>query len=249
VLLLPLAAFHPIISASTEGGRRSAAEIEVDLDHPLNLIRFAPAEGRSVMQTPAIPIVTERLIIRCWRGEDRAPFAAMCADPRVMEFLPRILDRAESDAKIDSHIANQEADGFCFWALEDRATGSFAGYTGLRRVDYHAHFTPAVEIGWRLPMPFWGKGLASEAAKACLTYGFEGLGLPEIVAITAPGNARSRSVMDRIGMTRDPADDFIHPALPPDHRLQPCMLYRSHSPAAAFQMRAVSLSLEKDLQP
>ena len=200
-------------------------------------------------KTPEIPIVTERLIIRCWRDEDRAPFAAMCADPLVMKFLPRILNRAESDAKIDSHVADQQADGFCFWALENRANGEFVGYAGLRRINYHAHFTPAVEIGWRLPVPFWGKGLASEAAKACLTYGFETLNLPEIVAVTAPGNARSRAVMDRVGMTCKSADDFIHPSLPPDHRLQPCVLYRSHAPSAASLMRAANPSFKQELQP
>ncbi len=201
-------------------------------------------------QTPAIPLITERLIIRPWRDEDRAPFAEMCADPRVMEYLPHVLDRAESNAKIDRHIGDQKADGFCFWALEERATGVFTGYTGLRRVDYKAHFTPAVEIGWRLPVTFWGRGFATEAARACLAYGFGTLDLPEIVAITAPGNVRSRAVMQRIGMTWDPSDDFIHPTLPPDHRLQPCVLYRSHAPGTALHTsEAVRPSFEKKLAP
>ncbi len=180
------------------------------------------------MHTPnrSLRIETPRLVIREWRDGDREPFAAMCADPRVMEFLPEILDRAASDSKIDLHITDQRADGLCFWALEERASGQFAGYTGLRRVDFEAQFTPAVEIGWRLPTALWGLGLASEAARACLTFGFNTLGLAEIVAIAAPGNRRSRAVMERIGMTYDPADDFIHPTLPPDHRLQPTVLYR-----------------------
>ncbi|MGF1619914.1 MAG: GNAT family N-acetyltransferase [Rhodomicrobiaceae bacterium] len=175
---------------------------------------------------PFSSIKTDRLILRCWRDADRAPFAAMCADSHVMEYLPKTLSREESDARIDGYIADQAASGFCFWVLEERETGAFAGCTGLRRIDFEAHFTPAVEIGWRLPVSFWGRRLATEAAKACLGFGFHTLDLPEIVAITAPSNRRSRAVMERIGMSCDPADDFIHPTLPPDHRLQPTVLYR-----------------------
>lgn len=171
-------------------------------------------------------IQTDRLILRHWRDTDREPLAAMNADPRVMEFLPSALTRAESDAKVDGYISDQAAHGFCFWALEERATGAFVGYTGLRPIDFNAHFTPAVEIAWRLPVPRWGRGYASEAASASLDYAFHVLKLDEIIAITAPANRRSRAVMERIGMTRDPNDDFIHPALPPDHPLQPCVLYR-----------------------
>jgi ribosomal-protein-alanine N-acetyltransferase len=148
-----------------------------------------------------------------------------------MESLPQTLSREESDRKIDGYIADQAASGFCFWALQARETGAFAGYAGIKRINFNAHFTPAVEIGWGLPVSFWGRGLATEAANACLDYGFRTLHLPEIVAITAPGNWRSRAVMERIGMSYDPADDFIHPALPPDHPLQPTVLYRLHAPA------------------
>jgi len=179
------------------------------------------------------PIQTERLVLRCWRDDDRAPFAAMCADARVMEFLPSVLDRAESDAKIDGYMADQAAQGFCFWAVEECATGAFAGYTGLRAIDFDAHFTPAVEVAWRLPVSRWGHGYATEAARACLAYAFQTLNLKEVVAITTAANQRSRAVMDRIGMRRDPADDFIHPTLPPDHRLQPCVLYRIGAAAAS----------------
>jgi len=173
-----------------------------------------------------LPIQTERLVLRGWRNGDRVPYAAMCADPRVMEFLPSVLDRAESDAKIDGYMADQAAHGFCFWALEDRATGEFAGYTGLRAIDFDAHFTPAVEIAWRLPVSRWGHGYATEAARACLAHAFQTANLNEVVAITTAANRRSRAVMERLGMRRDPADDFIHPTLAPDHRLQPCVLYR-----------------------
>lgn len=177
-------------------------------------------------RTKSPPINTERLILRGWRDSDREPFAAMCADPAVMEFLPKRLTREECDAYIDALRAHQAAHGFCFWALEDRATGAFAGYTGLRRTGFDAHFTPAVEFGWRLPVAFWGRGFASEAARACLDYGFGPLKLREIVAVTAPRNARSRAVMRRLGMSYDPAEDFIHPLMAADHPLQPCTLYR-----------------------
>jgi ribosomal-protein-alanine N-acetyltransferase len=170
--------------------------------------------------------MTDHLVLRGWRDADRAPFAAMCADSHFLEYLPKTLSREECDAKIDGHISDQTACGFCFWALEARKTGAFAGYTGIRGINFDAHFTPAVEFGWGLPRALWGNGLASEAAKACLEYGFNVLGLPEIVAIASQSNRRSRAVMERIGMSRDPDDDFIHPLMDPDHPLQPCVLYR-----------------------
>jgi len=171
-------------------------------------------------------IQTERLRLRGWRDEDHAPFAAMCADPRVMAYLPPINDDAEVAAYLDRVKAHHERHGFGYWVLEERATGAFAGLAGLLAVSFEAHFTPAVEIGWRMPVAFWGQGLATEAARACIHYGFTTLGLREIVAFTAPGNARSRALMGRLGMTHEPADDFVHPALPADHPLQPCVLYR-----------------------
>ena len=124
------------------------------------------------------PILTDRLILRRWRGDDRAPFAAMNADPRVMEFFPQVLDRETSDAVIGKFEVHFEAHGFGFWALEERATGAFAGLTGLQWVGFEASFTPCVEVGWRLPLAFWGRGIASEAAGAALGYGFESLAPP-----------------------------------------------------------------------
>ncbi len=182
------------------------------------------------------PILTERLLLRRWRQQDLAPFAAMNADPRVMEFFPRPLDHQTSDDLIGRFEAHDEEHGFAFWALEERATGEFAGFTGLMRFDFNAPFSPGVEIGWRLPVAFWGRGLASEAALASLAFGFATLKLPEIVAFTPTANLRSRRVMERIGMARDlGGGDFIHPKMPADHRLQPCVLYRIRQAAAARQ--------------
>lgn len=173
----------------------------------------------------AEPIVTDRLILRRWRDDDLAPFAAMNADPAVMEFFPAALSPAESDdfvARIDAGLA---ARGYGLWALELRSTGEFIGFTGLAVPGFDAPFTPCVEIGWRLVQSSWGSGLASEAARESLRQGFVEHGLDEIVSFTYEGNLRSRAVMERIGMTRDPADDFEHPGLP-GHRLAPHVLYR-----------------------
>ncbi|WP_088348891.1 MULTISPECIES: GNAT family N-acetyltransferase [Rhodomicrobium] len=191
------------------------------------------------------PILTERLILRCWQEADRDPFAAMNADPRVMEYFPSTLDRAASDAVVDRLQAHDAAHGFTFWALEDRATGDFAGFTGLAHVGFAAHFVPVVEIGWRLPVAYWGRGIASEAARASLAFGFGRLALTEIVAFTPNRHLASRRVMERIGMKRDPADDFVHPRMPPDHPLQPFVLYRTSRAAWAETPAAEHDSLKE----
>jgi RimJ/RimL family protein N-acetyltransferase len=183
------------------------------------------------------PIVTDRLILRRWRDDDLAPFAAFNADPEVMEFFPAPLTRAESDelaARIDAELAEL---GFGLWALELRSTGEFVGFTGLSVPGFEAPFTPCVEVGWRLARPAWGRGLASEAARESLRQGFGVHGLAEIVSFTYEGNQRSRSVMERIGMARDPADDFVHPRIL-SHRLAPHVLYR----LTADQWRARGLA-------
>ena len=169
---------------------------------------------------------TERLLLRAWRDEDLAPFAALNADPAVMEYFPAVLSRPESDAAA-AHIRAELAErGFGLWAVEAPGVAPFIGFTGLAVPRFEAHFTPCVEMGWRLARAHWGRGYAPEAARAALAHGFGALGLDEIVSFTVVGNARSRRVMEKLGMTHAPADDFDHPSLPPGHRLRRHVLYR-----------------------
>jgi RimJ/RimL family protein N-acetyltransferase len=169
---------------------------------------------------------TPRLLLRRWRESDLAPFAAMNADPAVMEHFPSLMTHADSDAFVGRIEAAFEEQGFGLWAVEVSATGEFAGFTGLAPVRFEAPFTPAVEIGWRLAVQAWGHGYATEAALAALAYGFGDAGLEEVVSFTATTNARSEAVMRRIGMGHDGRDDFDHPALPAGHRLRRHVLYR-----------------------
>ncbi|HUB07578.1 MAG TPA: GNAT family N-acetyltransferase [Myxococcales bacterium] len=169
---------------------------------------------------------TERLLLRPWRESDRGPFAVMNADPLVMEHFPRPLTREESDELADRILRGFEVDGFGVWAAELPGEADFIGFTGLARPRFEAPFTPCVEIGWRIAAPYWGRGFATEAACAALRFGFETLRLPEIVAMAVPGNARSLRVMDKLGMHRDPADDFDHPLFAEGHPLRRHVLYR-----------------------
>jgi RimJ/RimL family protein N-acetyltransferase len=158
--------------------------------------------------------------------EDRAFFAALNADPRVMEFLPAVLSRQESDAMVERIEAHFREHGFGLWAVEIPGVTVFAGFIGLAIPRFEAPFTPCVEIGWRLAFEHWNQGYATEGAKAMLAFGFERLGVGEIVSFTVPENLRSRRVMEKIGMTYSPAEDFDHPALPAGHRLRRHVLYR-----------------------
>ena len=167
---------------------------------------------------------TERLLLRRWRDEDREPFAAMGADPEVMRYFPATITREESDALIDAVEAAFDERGWGLWALE--ADGGFIGFTGLWIPGFEEHFTPAVEVGWRLARHAWGHGYATEAARAAVAFGFGELELEEIVSFTAAANAPSRAVMERLGMTHDPADDFDHRALPEGDPLRRHVLYR-----------------------
>jgi RimJ/RimL family protein N-acetyltransferase len=169
---------------------------------------------------------TERLIMRRWRESDREPFAAMNADPEVMEHFPSPLTRVESDAFVDKIEWGFDEYGYSLWALEVRKTGDFIGFAGLLLQTFEAPFTPAVEVGWRLARHAWGHGYATEAGARALEHGFTEVGLEEIVSMTAVRNVRSRAVMERLGMTRDPADDFEHSRLPEGHPLRPHVLYR-----------------------
>jgi RimJ/RimL family protein N-acetyltransferase len=178
------------------------------------------------MPVLATQLQTERLVLRRWRSEDHAPFAAMNADPRVMEFFPALLTREESDAMIGRIEARFERSGYGLWAVEVVGVAPFAGYVGLSAPAFEAKFTPCVEVGWRLATGHWGHGYATEAARAALAYGFDVVGLPEIVSFTVPDNVRSRRVMEKLGMSHDPRDDFDHPTLPASHRLRRHVLYR-----------------------
>lgn len=174
---------------------------------------------------------TDRLLLRRWRPADRAPFARMSADPAVMEFYPALLSPEEADVMVDRIETHFTLHDFGPWACELRATGAFIGYIGLVVPRFVAAFTPCVEIGWRLAAPYWGKGLATEGAAAVVRYAFEDLRLDELVSFTVPGNERSRRVMEKLGMTHDPDDDFDHPLVPEGHALRRHVLYRLRPPS------------------
>jgi ribosomal-protein-alanine N-acetyltransferase len=175
---------------------------------------------------------TPRLTLRRWREDDRDPFSAINADPRVMEFFLAPLTRDESDELIARIEQEFEERGFGLWALELRETGELIGFTGLSVPGFEAHFTPAVEVGWRLAAAAWGRGYATEAAAAALEFGFGQAGLEEVISLTSAGNRRSRAVMERLGMSRDPRDDFDHPEIRKGHPLRRHVLYRLRPPAA-----------------
>jgi RimJ/RimL family protein N-acetyltransferase len=156
---------------------------------------------------------TDRLLLRRWIQADRGPFAALNADIRVMEHLPSVLTRAESDAMVERIDAHFERHGFGLWAVSVREGSPFIGFVGLAIPAFQAHFTPCVEVGWRLAAEYWRRGYATEAARAAVAFGFGTLALNEIVSFTVPENERSRRVMERLEMTHDPADDFDHPRL------------------------------------
>jgi RimJ/RimL family protein N-acetyltransferase len=169
---------------------------------------------------------TPRLYLRRWRDDDRAPFAALNADPVVMEHFPAPLSSAESDALVARIEAGLDERGWGLWAAEIRESGAFIGFIGLNPATFDAPFSPAVEVGWRLVREHWGEGYATEGARAAVEFGFVDLELEEIVSFTTHGNKRSRHVMERLGMRRDPADDFDNPNVPPGHPIRPHVLYR-----------------------
>jgi len=182
---------------------------------------------------PEDPLQTPRLILRTWRDSDADAFAAMNADPLVMRHFPSIQTREQSDASLGRVRKHFEDRGYGLWAAELRDTsgqdvGAFIGFVGLQVPRFEAHFTPCVEIGWRLLPKFWGKGYATEAARASLDFGFSTLGLAEIVAMTVPANLPSIAVMKRLGMTYNPADDFDNPFMPDPFKRH--VLYRLRAP-------------------
>ena len=176
---------------------------------------------------------TPRLLLRAWREEDLEAFAAMNADPVVMEHFPAVLDRAGSDAVVDRFSLHLAGHGFAMWAAEvlesERGPAPFVGFVGLQVPRWEPpfeHTDPCVEVGWRLARDWWGLGLASEGARESLRFAFDDLGLTEVVSFTVPANLPSRRVMEKIGMMFNPADDFDHPLLPERHPLRRHVLYR-----------------------
>jgi RimJ/RimL family protein N-acetyltransferase len=169
-------------------------------------------------------LTTERMILRRWKGEDLASFRRMNADPRVMEFMPNLLTPGVSDAVMERIERHFDERGFGLMAAELKESGEFIGYVGLSVPGFEAPFMPAVEIGWRLAAEYWGRGLATEAAREVLRYGFEEVGLESVVSFTVPGNMRSRRVMEKIGMGL--VGEFEHPRLPEGHPLRRHVLYR-----------------------
>lgn len=171
-------------------------------------------------------ITTERLILRAWRSEDAEAYFRINQDPKVIECLRGPLTMHEVRDFISAANRHQDKHGYSLWAAELKKTAELIGFIGLNYTDWPAHFTPAVEVGWRLGSQFWGQALATEGAKAALDHGFGRCFLKEIVSITVPANVRSLRVMEKIGLKRDRNGDFAHPKLPAEHPLSRHLLYR-----------------------
>ncbi|MBC7953765.1 MAG: GNAT family N-acetyltransferase [Rhodospirillaceae bacterium] len=167
-------------------------------------------------------------MLRPWCQDDLAPFRALGANPGVMEFFPATLSAAESDALAHQLMASFAHAGWGMWAVELPGVASFIGTVGLKVPTAPLPFGPCVEVAWRLDRDYWGRGYASEAARAAMDHGFSQLGLSEIVSFTALPNTRSLAVMTRLGM--DPHGEFDHPALPEGHWLRRHALYRKKAP-------------------
>ncbi len=178
------------------------------------------------MTAEAPTLQTERLKLRPWRHDDVEALAMMNADPEVMRYFLKCLDRSENAVLMARNAEHIERHGFGWWALEVPGVTSFAGAVALLMPRFHAHFMPCFEIGWRLARAYWGRGYASEAAAAVVGFAFDRIQLDEVVAFTPVNNERSRKVMAKLGMTHNTADDFGHPMLPLDHPLRHHVLYR-----------------------
>jgi len=172
---------------------------------------------------------TERLLLRRWRDADREPFAVINADPEVMRHFPSALTHEQSDAFVDRIEAGFEEHGYGLWAVEIVGGAPFIGFIGLAWQRFDAPFTPALEVGWRLARDEWGRGYAPEGARAALAVAFELGGVDEVVSMTTTTNEPSQRVMQKLGMTHDPADDFDHPNVPAG-RLRRHVLYRIPRP-------------------
>jgi len=171
-------------------------------------------------------LTTERLLLRGWTDDDLAPWAALNDDPAVMEHFPSHLTREQSDASAQRIRTALEENGWGLWAVEVRESGDFVGFTGLQVPRFDAPFMPAVEIGWRLARSSWGRGYATEAARASLAHAFGPLGLDEVVAMVVPGNTRSQGVMRKLGLRHDEDADFDHPLIEEGSPVRRHRLYR-----------------------
>jgi RimJ/RimL family protein N-acetyltransferase len=172
-------------------------------------------------------IETARLLLRNWRAEDIEPFARMNQDPLVMRYFPATLPIEESREKAELSARVLAERGWGCWAVELKSEAAFIGFIALAEPSFESHFTPCVEIGWRIVKEYWGQGLAPEGARAVLDFAFGSLGLDEVVSFTAAINAPSRRVMEKLGMIHNPADDFDHPRIPPDNPVCRHVLYRA----------------------
>lgn len=177
-------------------------------------------------KNPPDTLKTARLILRRWQKADLEPFSQLNKDERVMEFFPKTLSENETRTFIATVEMHFEREGCGLWVVELPETGEFAGFVGLSKPRFQAHFTPCIEVGWRLSHKHWGKGFAPEAAREAVRDGFERLGLDEIVSFTARQNKKSIRVMEKIGMTTNIEDDFEHPSLAEGHHLRWHVLYR-----------------------
>lgn len=176
-----------------------------------------------------VELRTQRLWLRDWREADLAPFAALNADLEVMRHFPAPLTTAESDALADRLRLRLRLDGHGLWAAEHQ--GTFVGFIGVQAPSFEAHFTPCLELGWRLARAFHGRGLATEGALAVLGWARQAFPDTPLVSFTVPGNLASRRVMEKLGLRHDRADDFDHPLLPAGHPLRRHVLYRLDSRA------------------
>ncbi|MEL6926544.1 MAG: GNAT family N-acetyltransferase [Bacteroidota bacterium] len=176
-------------------------------------------------RTATYLFTSERLGFRAWKPDDLSGLSALCADEAVMRYFPAVLDAEESKSLFDRLIDHHRKHGFTYFAVDRLDSHEFIGFIGLARQDYESYFTPCVDIGWRLKRAAWGKGFATEGAKACLQHAFGALELNEIYAVTTHNNTASERVMQKIGM--QPLPDFIHPKLPANHALQPMVVYRT----------------------
>ncbi|HEY9756990.1 MAG TPA: GNAT family N-acetyltransferase [Oculatellaceae cyanobacterium] len=184
-------------------------------------------------------LLTSRLRLRRWLERDLEPFAQMNACPEVMRHFPKMLSVEESNSFVGHMTREFEEENLGLWAVEILGSEQFIGFVGLHKPTFDAHFTPCVEVGWRLSKDFWGRGYATEAAQSAMADGYQRLGLQEIVSMTSIHNVNSMKVMERLGMTRNPDDDFLHPRIPVGDWLSQHVLYRQSPETASGRLPAI----------